>query len=204
MGSPPSKPNSVSRTPRPRVPIGLDKLHPYRDRRSRSACAKNAEALRRISFAHFSSRFSRFNSFSCCVSSVLSPPRSPCSRSTWWTHFRNVSTVQPIFDAIDVMAARCDAYSRWLSKTNWTARSRTSGGYRFVLPIVTHVLSRNETSRKPGAVQLVSGAARPGRPARHAPTIAIVQPLSNRRRAPRHTDPVTQRYQNQRDLCMTL
>ena len=40
-------------------------------------------------------------------------------------HFRNVSAVQPIFDAIDAKAAHCDSYSRSCSNTIRTARSRT-------------------------------------------------------------------------------
>ena len=74
------------------------------------------------------------------------------SIETWRTHFRNVSAVQPIFDAIDAIAAHCDAYSRWFSNTIRTARSRTSGEYLLGLPMVTPILSRKGASGKPRAV----------------------------------------------------
>jgi hypothetical protein len=45
-------------------------------RRSSSACAKNADAFRRISFARFSSTTSRCNRFSSARSSVVRPARS--------------------------------------------------------------------------------------------------------------------------------
>ena len=52
---------------------------------------------------------------------------------TGLTQFRSVSGAHPIFSEIDVIAAHCDAYSRSCSNTNRTARSRTSGEYRFGL-----------------------------------------------------------------------
>lgn len=48
---------------------------------------------------------------------------TPLSRSPWLTHLRSVSAVQPIFDAIDSIAAHCDGYGSLASKTMRTARS---------------------------------------------------------------------------------
>ena len=55
----------------------VDEAHHQRGRPSSSAIAKNADALRRISFARFSSRFSRSSSFKRTRSSVLRPARLP-------------------------------------------------------------------------------------------------------------------------------
>ena len=52
------------------------------------------------------------------------------------SHFRNVSAVQPIFDAIDAIAAHWDSYSLSCSNTIRTARSRPSGEYLLGLPII--------------------------------------------------------------------
>src|SRR5690606_39024971 len=98
-------------------------------RRSSSAWAKYADALRRISLACRSSRTSRSSAFIRARSSVVSPGRSPWSRSARRTHRRNVSAVQPIFPAIDAIAAHCEPCSSWCSSTIRTARSRTSGEY---------------------------------------------------------------------------
>ena len=132
--------------------IRLDELHHYSGRRSSSACAKNADAFRRISFARFNTRTSGSSSFIRCFSSVVRPARWPRSRSACRTHFRKVSAVQPIFEAIDAIAAHCGSYSPSCSNTIRTARSRTSGEYLFGLPMIP-VLSRNGISGKPGAVQ---------------------------------------------------
>jgi hypothetical protein len=61
--------------------------------------------LRKISLARRSSRFSRSSGFSLSRSSLVTPARSPRSRSAWRTHFRNVYVVQPIFAAIEAIAA---------------------------------------------------------------------------------------------------
>ena len=58
-------------------PRRVDEGHHYLGRRSSSACAKNAEAFRRISFARLSSRFSRSSVFSRSRSSVVRPGRRP-------------------------------------------------------------------------------------------------------------------------------
>src|SRR5690606_1251591 len=98
-------------------------------RRSSSAWAKKADAVRRISFARRSSRFSRSSSLSRSRSLVVIPPRRPWSVSARRTQPRRVSAVHPIFDAIELIAAHCDGYSLSCSNTMRTARSRTSGEY---------------------------------------------------------------------------
>src|SRR5207244_6951133 len=78
------------------TPVGVDERRRHFAWRSSSAFAKYADARRRISFAHLSSRFSRSSSFSRALSSVVKPGRRPWSRSAWRTHFLSVSAVQPI------------------------------------------------------------------------------------------------------------
>src|SRR3954451_22142449 len=121
-------------------------------RRSSSACAKYADAFRRISFARRSSRLSRSSSFSRWRSSVVSPPRCPMSRSAWRTHFRKVSAPHPNLPAIEVIAAHCDGCSGLCSRTIRTARSRTSVEY-FLGLAMGSILSRNEPSDETGTVQ---------------------------------------------------
>ena len=58
-------------------PMLVDKRDQYFGRRSSSAWAKKADALRRISLARFSSRFSRSNSLSRSRSEVVIPDRFP-------------------------------------------------------------------------------------------------------------------------------
>jgi hypothetical protein len=96
--------------------------HPFA-RRSSSAWAKKAAALRRISLARFSSRFSRSNSLSRSRSEPAGPPPCPESCSVQRTHLRNVSAVQPILPAIEQIAAHCDSDSPWCSRTRCIARS---------------------------------------------------------------------------------
>src|SRR5919199_5267415 len=69
-------------------------------------------------------------------SSVMGPARRPWSRSACRTQWRSVSPEQPIFSAIERIAAYCEPCSFWCSKTMRTARARTSGEYggvRFVM-----------------------------------------------------------------------
>src|SRR5262249_25929691 len=68
---------------------------------SSSAWAKYAEALRRISFACRSSRFSRSSAFSFSATSAGIPTRLPPSTSVFFTHSFSVCAVQPIFAATD-------------------------------------------------------------------------------------------------------
>jgi TIR domain len=91
------------------VPVLVDEVDHHLGRRSSSAWAKYADALRRISLARFSSRTARSSSFIRSRSLVVSPGRFPASRCDWRTHFRSVSAVQPIFGAIDSIAAHSDS-----------------------------------------------------------------------------------------------
>ena len=81
------------------------------------------------------SRFSRSRSFKRSRSVVVNPGRRPASRSVCRNQLRNVSGVQPIFSAIEQIAAHCELYSSAWSTTMRTARSRTSDEYRFGLPM---------------------------------------------------------------------
>ena len=58
--------------------------------------------------------------------------------------------MQPIFSAIDCTAAHCDGYSAWWSKTSRTARSWTSGEYRFDVFFMTPSSQRMEPPGIPG------------------------------------------------------
>src|SRR5690606_2682953 len=101
-------------------------LHRF-ERRSSSAWAKYADALRRISLAWRSSRTSRSSCLMRSFSVVVMPSRRPVSRSCCRTQPRSVSAVQPILAATEPIAAHCESYSAWCSRTSFTARSRTSG-----------------------------------------------------------------------------
>jgi hypothetical protein len=81
------------------------------DRRSSSAIAKYADALRRISFACRSSRFSRSNALSFSATSLESPARVPLSTSALFTHSFSDCAVQPILVAIELTAAHRDRCS---------------------------------------------------------------------------------------------
>lgn len=67
---------------------------------SSSVWAKYAEALRRISLASRSSRFSRSSAFSCSATSGGTPPRLRPSTSARLTHYSRVWVEQPILAAI--------------------------------------------------------------------------------------------------------
>ena len=120
-------------------------------RRSSSAWAKYANAVRRISFARFSSRTSRSSSFNRSRSLVVRPGRCPASRGACRTHFRSVSAVQPSFGATDCSTAHAEAWASRCSSTIRTARSRTSGENRLGRPI-DPILPSNEVSEKPGTI----------------------------------------------------
>src|SRR4051812_40500673 len=107
----------------------VDESDHFLNGRSSSAWAKYADALRRISFAWRSSRTSRSSALIRSCSSVVGPGRLPWSRSACRTQPRSVSGLQPIFAAIELIAAHCEAYSSACSNTIRTARSRTSGAY---------------------------------------------------------------------------
>ena len=79
----------------------------------------------RLQLARRSSRTSR--------SSLVTPSRKPVSISCLRTHSCKVWGTQPIFGAIDSMAAHSDGYLPRCSSTMRTARSRTSGENLFDL-----------------------------------------------------------------------
>src|SRR5436190_23708364 len=81
------------------------------NRRSSSAWAKYADALRRISLACRSSRFSRSRAFSFSATSVGMPERTPLSTSAFLTHSLSDCAVQPILPAIEETAAQREACS---------------------------------------------------------------------------------------------
>ena len=113
------------------ITVCVDEPRHVLGRRSSSAWAKYADALRRISFARRSSRFTLSSALKHSRSALVSPGRRLWSRSACRTHLRNVSFVQPIFSAIDPIAAHCESWSLWCSSTMRTTRSRTSGEYLF-------------------------------------------------------------------------
>src|SRR5690606_2123408 len=111
----------------------VDERHHHFARRSSSACAKYADALRRISLARRSSRFSRSSSLSRSRSWLVRPGRCPASLWRRRIQPRRVSAEQPIFWPPDWIAAHSDSYSCACSPTSRTARSRTSAEYCFAL-----------------------------------------------------------------------
>ena len=126
--------------------------------RSSSAWAKYAEALRRISLACRSSRFSRSRALTRSRSAVVGPSRTPSSRSACRTHLRSVSPVQPIFNAIELIADHCEPYSPWCSSTIRTARKRTSCEY---LADLFSVIAPSSQELEPPAipVRFISGVS---------------------------------------------
>src|ERR1700740_2576492 len=70
------------------IALIVDERDHHFGRRSSSAWAKYADALRRISLARRSSRFSRSSSLIRLRSSVETPPRRPLSISACCTHLR--------------------------------------------------------------------------------------------------------------------
>src|SRR6476620_7657355 len=92
-------------------PMIIDERDHGFTRRSSSAWAKYADALRRISFACRSSRFSRSRAFSFLATSVGTPARLSPSTSAFFTHSFSVCPEQPILLAINSMAAQRDGCS---------------------------------------------------------------------------------------------
>src|SRR5690625_3491191 len=107
----------------------VNKAHSYFALRSSSAWAKKAEALRKISFARLSSRFSCSSSFMRAAWSLVTPGLMPESTSILLIHVSRVCGVQPILAATDCTAAQRDLCSCSPVSTMRTARSRTSGEY---------------------------------------------------------------------------
>jgi hypothetical protein len=93
-----------------RIPMVVDEtrpsLRPAVELRHRKI---RADALRRISFAWRSSRFSRSSAFIFSAISVGMPARRPLSTSAFLTQSFRVCGVQPIFAAIDITACQRDA-----------------------------------------------------------------------------------------------
>src|SRR6185437_2927297 len=113
------------------APMRVDEREHHFPRRSSSAWAKNAEALRRISLARFSSAFSRSSCLTRSRSASAVLRRGSAVASAFITHDLSVSDVQPIFSAIDRIASHRVGYSWTCSWNSRTARSRTSVGYLF-------------------------------------------------------------------------
>src|SRR5258708_1684980 len=94
-----------------RRPMIVDESDHGLNRRSSSAWAKYADALRRISLACRSSRFSRSSALSLAAISVVSPGLRPLSTSAFLTHSFSVCAVQPIFPAIETIVDHRDGCS---------------------------------------------------------------------------------------------
>src|SRR4029077_4556896 len=72
-------------------------------RRSSSAWAKYADALRRISLACRSSRFSRSRALSLPAISLVTPDARPLASAAFFSHSLSVCPVQPILPAIETI-----------------------------------------------------------------------------------------------------
>src|SRR5215510_3668128 len=156
----------------------VDKRHHYFGRRSSSAWAKKAAALRRISLARFNSRFSRSSCLRRSSSVLVSQARLPWSRSACRTHWRKDSAVQPILPAIEMIAAHCDSCFAWCSKTIRTARSRTSGEYFgtvFMTPYPLKIWSLRQT--RGGSAYPPLPSARPAQRLRQSPLLRLARCL---------------------------
>ena len=128
--------NAADRLDPVRISVRGNKTHHYFDRRSSSAITKYADALRRMSFAWSSSRFSCFIAFILSASSVGTLACLPLSTSAFLTQSFSLCAQQPIFAAIDTMAYKRDWCWPSLSSTGRTARSRTSGENLFVVSLM--------------------------------------------------------------------
>src|SRR3954463_7837041 len=119
------------------------------DRRSSSAIAQYALALRRISLAWRSSRTSRSSARMRSCSAVVGPAGRPWSRPAWGPQPRRVSGAQPILAAIELIAAACEACSPWWSNTIRTARARTSGEYGGICLVMAPSFQDQEPPENP-------------------------------------------------------
>jgi hypothetical protein len=88
----------------------VDKRANYFNRRSSSAWAKNALASLRISLARRNSLTSFSSALTRSCSALVTPERDPVSTSCRRTHSFSVCGTQPIFGAIDSIAAHNDRY----------------------------------------------------------------------------------------------
>jgi hypothetical protein len=119
------------------------------------ARVKYADALRRISFACRSSRFSRSRAFSRADISVVTPALLPASTSAFFTHSFSECAEQPIFAAIDTIACQREGCSTSCSSTSRTACSRTSGENLFAVLLVIAPSSQElRPPAKPGRFTL--------------------------------------------------
>lgn len=99
-----------------------------------------------------SSRFSRSSSLKRSLSDVVKPGRFPASRSAGRTQFRSVFALQPIFPAIDVIAAHCDECDSCLLEDEPHRSLPDLLGVPATLSM-SSILSRVEASGETGAVQ---------------------------------------------------
>jgi hypothetical protein len=86
----------------------------------------------RSALARFSSRLSRSRAASLSASRLVGPGRAPVSCSACSNQRRSVSFVQPNFGATAERAAHGDGWYGRCSRSNRTARSRTSELKRWV------------------------------------------------------------------------
>lgn len=92
--------------------------------------------MRRISLACRNSRHSRSSAFSLSAISVGTTAGLPLFTSAFFTHFSNVCPDQPIFAAMEVIAARRDGSPLSQSRTMRTGRLRTSGANLFAVLMI--------------------------------------------------------------------
>ncbi len=112
-----------------RAPLRCAAVAACGDESGGKICGRFAQDLVGLSqLAHFA-----FQAFIFSACSVLMPPRSPRSTSTFLTYSFSVCGAQPIFDEIDTIAAQRLSCCHAPSKTIRTARSRTSGEDLFVV-----------------------------------------------------------------------
>ena len=107
--------------------------------RSSSAWAKKAEAVFNISLARRNVLFSFSSALMRSRSSAVVPGISPASICDRCSHAFRLSGEQPILPAIEQIACQREGYSLSCSNTMRTARSLTSGEYRFDL-FITPIL----------------------------------------------------------------
>ena len=119
-----------------------------------STPSKYALALRRISLACRSSRFSRSRAFSFVAISVGTPARAPLSRSAFFTHSCSVCAVQPILAAIDEHRRPARGMLAFVIQ-NHPHRAGAHLGRELVGRLACHgsTFSGVGASDKPGAVQ---------------------------------------------------
>src|SRR5690349_20361967 len=133
------------------LPVFINEFDHGLDRRSSSAAAKYADALRRMSLACRSSRFSRSSALIFSATSDGTPARTPLLTSDLFTHSCSVGALQPIFAATEQTAAHRDGYSCACSRTSRTARSRTSGeNFLFASRLMTPPSQGLEPPANPG------------------------------------------------------